>query len=133
MSRRTSRRPICALSMRRARSPVLAFIALVAAGCAGNIHLFRTLGSATGPLGPPYECRPGAARCAPGAAVDPARSNMHCTRHIPLPACPNGIEDIVIANVGGTPVATVQCAAPPNTPTGPGDNPLATDAGAPSP
>lgn len=112
-------------TMIRVASTALAALTLVACG-AGNIVLRRPPSLDTGTLGPPSTCGTGANECQSGGAVDQSAATQSGTRFLPLPSCPNGIAQIVITNVGGSPSASVQCAAANNTPgDNSNDNPLA--------
>ncbi len=62
-----------------------------------------------GTLGPLQRCASGQAACVTDPNQDSSRFNQSNTVSFALPACPNGIDSILIE--GGS-VAVVQCAAP---------------------
>ncbi len=108
----------------------IAFAIFCLGGCVPNMVL-RVQNSA-GPSGPLQRCPADNGACSTDPNQDLSRFNNAGTRSFTLPACPNGIDSILIE--GGN-AAIVQCAAP-NQPTGASTDttttPSSGGAGAPS-
>lgn len=95
----------------------VALLSLALAGCSQQVLLRRLPADVTGVQGPTQRCVAGQRPCATDPNQDDSRFSDSGTVTLPLPACPNGIDKILIQGAGsGSPVALVQCAAP--SPTG---------------
>ncbi len=88
--------------------------------CSSNVVLRRAPGADTGALRALQRCNVGEAQCSPDPNPDTSRFDDSHTAYFSLPACPFGIEQIVVKDVGtSNAFADVQCAAPPPPPPSP--------------